>query len=292
MILIKHNYLFCMDKVLSYQKTIGRPISMEGLGLYSQVFSTVILYPAKEDSGIVFYRKDLEGLPIPALIDFVIPSKASTTLGLSKLHCVRTVEHLMAFLKMINITNLKVDIYGPELPISDGSALIWKQMFSIAGIKTQNRVIRSSYIKKDIYLYTNSSHITVYSNPAFAVISTMKGYENRMLAKCNFTYTYILSNKCTLSLIASRTFATPKQVLQLRSIGFFSEEHFNKGLIYSGTKWLNGPLRFISEPMKHKILDTVGDFSLASSLWYIKIVTYETYHALSSEILKVLNMYF
>ena len=81
------------------------------------------LYPAEEDSGIVFKRTDLDLnnyiKVIPENIDF---SKYCSKLKNKYGVYVNTVEHLLATLHALDVNNVLIEINSPELPAMDGSS--------------------------------------------------------------------------------------------------------------------------------------------------------------------------
>ena len=108
------------------QRTIKNPLTLEGIGLHSGTKSSLTIYPAKENSGIVFKRKDLaENNTIPALYNYVVDTQNCTCLGNEQGARVSTIEHLMAALSMCGIDNALIEVDALEVPIMDGSGLIF-----------------------------------------------------------------------------------------------------------------------------------------------------------------------
>jgi UDP-3-O-[3-hydroxymyristoyl] N-acetylglucosamine deacetylase/3-hydroxyacyl-[acyl-carrier-protein] dehydratase len=64
------------------QSTIGREISVKGVGLHSGKIVNLTLCPAEKNEGIVFQRVDLEGSPkVPALVQYVVDTARGTVLS-------------------------------------------------------------------------------------------------------------------------------------------------------------------------------------------------------------------
>ena len=96
-----------------YQKTLSKNISFKGVGLHSGKNSTITLLPAKEDSGIIFKRVDLEkNNLIKANFANVSSARLCTTLQNTNGIKVSTVEHLLAALYIVGIDNIKIKIYN------------------------------------------------------------------------------------------------------------------------------------------------------------------------------------
>jgi len=81
--------------------------------------------PAAANSGIVFRRTDAgpAARPVPARYDLVHDTHLCTGLANGDGLAVGTVEHLMAALAGCCISDARIDLDGPEVPIMDGSAM-------------------------------------------------------------------------------------------------------------------------------------------------------------------------
>jgi len=120
-----------------FKKTIKDTISYNGIGLHSGHVSTLTFKPAGKDDGIIFIRTDLEGNPeIPADIDHVIDISRGTTIGVGKA-TVATIEHVLAAIKGLNIDNIRIEVDGPEVPVADGSAIIYMELLKKVGLVEQ-----------------------------------------------------------------------------------------------------------------------------------------------------------
>ena len=91
-----------------YQQTIKNKVSISGIGLHSGQKATLTLQPAEANFGIRFQRTDLENQPIiKADADFAVKSERCTTLEYKNV-TIRTVEHLLAALKALEIDNILI----------------------------------------------------------------------------------------------------------------------------------------------------------------------------------------
>src|SRR5712691_12357399 len=115
------------------RKTINTKVSISGIGLHSGIYTKVELHPAHAGSGITFVRADL-GLRIPALQASTTALDHATTVGRDDVS-VGTVEHLLSALMAYGITDLDININGPEVPIIDGSALPFLHLIDAAGVR-------------------------------------------------------------------------------------------------------------------------------------------------------------
>src|SRR5438045_57869 len=116
------------------RKSINTSVSITGIGLHSGIYTTVELQPAPAGSGITFVRADLHGLRIPALQASTTALDYATTVGRDDVS-VGTVEHLLSSVMACGITDLDINIDGPEVPIVDGSALPFMHLIDAAGVR-------------------------------------------------------------------------------------------------------------------------------------------------------------
>ena len=60
----------------------------------------------------------------------------------------------------------------------------------------------------------------------------------------------------------ARTFGFRDQIEQLRAAGLIQGGGLENALVCDGDHWLNPPLRYPEEPVRHKLLDLIGDLAL------------------------------
>ena len=93
-------------------------------------------------------------------------------------------------------------------------------------------------------------------------------------------YSIVLTPERFVAEIApARTFGFRDQVEQLRQAGLIRGGDLDNALVCDGDRWLNPPLRFADEPVRHKLLDLIGDLALAG-LPRAQVIAYRGSHAL------------
>ena len=126
-----------MITAIGKQKTLAKKISLEGKGLHTGKVVKLVLKPAPEDTGIIFYRTDLNPpIALPALANKVNATSRATSLEVEGVS-LQTTEHLMAALYASDISNCMIEVEGPEIPIIDGSSKPFIEAILAAGIETQ-----------------------------------------------------------------------------------------------------------------------------------------------------------
>ena len=119
------------------QTTIQRVVTCSGIGLHSGNKVYLALRPASANTGIIFDIHTPDGIrrvsPAPKAVATTV---LATTLG-SNGATVSTVEHLLASVLGLGIDNLIISVEGGEIPIMDGSAAAFLELFAEAGIRAR-----------------------------------------------------------------------------------------------------------------------------------------------------------
>ena len=252
-----------------YQKTISHSIDVEGIGLHSGKSIFMTLKPADINTGIVFYRTDVtdKDACIPAKWDHVVDTRMNTCLGNQDGVVISTVEHFMGAAAGLGITNLVVELNGPEMPLMDGSARDFVTLFEKAGIEVQSVPAKALRILKEVVFDDGKGAKT-----------TLKPAEKGL--KFNFeidfpqtkiighqTIEFYLNEAEFKRLIApARTFGFAAEVEQLRAMGLAQGATLDNAIAIQGDGVLNpGGLRDPNEFVEHKVLDAVGDLYQAGA---------------------------
>ena len=120
---------------MSKQFTINEPFSLSGKGLHTGLNINAKFIPAKENTGIIFRRIDLEEpVDIPALASYVSATERGTVLKKGDTS-VSTIEHIMSAFMAHGIDNCIIEVNAPEVPILDGSAKLVVEAINKVGIK-------------------------------------------------------------------------------------------------------------------------------------------------------------
>ena len=146
------------------------------------------LKPAKENTGFVFVRTDLEGHPqVEADVNYVTTTERGTTLEKLGVR-IHTCEHLLAALVGCDIDNAYLEMNSAEPPIMDGSSKFFVEAIEKAGIEEQN-IVREYLVVKDVLSYVDSatgSEITIIPSETYEV-TTMVDFGTKVLRTQNAT---------------------------------------------------------------------------------------------------------
>ena len=245
------------------QHTLAAQISETGVGLHSGVTTQVRVKPAEAGSGRYFVRVDLPQTPIiPAQVAAVTQTVLSTQLGKGEAS-VRTVEHLLAALSVMGVDNARIEIDGPEVPLLDGSAKVWTEAIAQVGLVSQT-------LSEEKVPLLIDQPIWVRQGDAF--VCAMPASETRFSYGIDFDFPAIGNQWHSWSLTANnenpddsfvteiapaRTFGLLHQIEHLQQSGLIKGGSLDNALVCGPDGWLNPPLRFANEPVRHKILDLV-----------------------------------
>lgn len=271
--------------------TIKEPFERSGVGLHCGITTRVKVLPALWGEGRYFVRVDLPQKPIiPARIDFVNQTTLSTELGHNP-QGVRTVEHLLAALAGSGVDDIRIEIDGSEVPLLDGSASEWVEAIAQVGIT--NSI--NSEGKHENSTPRVDSAIWVQEGDAF--VAALPSTETRFTYGIDFTYSAIgnqwyswnpSSETFAEAIAPARTFGLADQIESLRQAGLIKGGSLDNALVCDAQGWLNPPLRFSNEPVRHKLLDLVGDLSLVGTIPQAHFLAYKASHKLHIQLAKAL----
>ena len=261
------------------QWTLKHPLNFEGVGLHSGAPVGMTLRPAPEDFGLHFVRSDLMGAPaIPALAEYVVDTRLSTTLGVGSTR-ISTVEHLMAALWMLGISNLEIRIDGPELPILDGSALPYVQAILEVGRREQDA--SRARMTFDHRLEVDRGDRSVLFQPSSSnrpEITYIVDYHHPHIGPQLFEE--ILEEERFVTAIApARTFCLLSDVEAMRKAGLAQGGSLDNAVVIAEDGPLSA-LRFKDECVRHKVLDLIGDLALTGLDWVGAVVAVKAGHPL------------
>ena len=274
--------------MLELQRTIGKAVSLSGTGLHTGTSCTMTFKPAPENSGIKFVRTDIGGRPeIPANADFVVDISRGTTLGLGNAK-VYTVEHVMASIVGLQIDNIIIELDGIEPPIGDGSAMPYVEKLIEAGFVTQDSPKDYLLIDQTVMYHNEEEQVDIVALPLDGYrITVMVDYRNPVLGS-QHTGLFDLEKEFISEFAPARTFSFLSEVEMLADKGLIKGANIDNAVVIldheiddSGLKRLkeklglandltlshegflnNNKLRFKNEPVRHKLLDLMGDLAL------------------------------
>lgn len=251
------------------QKTLKNPIEFCGVGLHTGNSIAVKIFPANADEGITFVRTDLTGAPkIKVDSRNVVATNYATTLGVGDA-TVSTVEHILAALVGMGIGNAVIEIDGPEVPVMDGSSVLFVNLIKDAGIKQLKASRKYIKITKPIRVKDGEKYIKLYplednsnaSNDRLEIDYTID-FSHPMLTEQNFKGVFS-KEMFAEDISSSRTFCFLKDVEMLQKNGLAKGGSLKNAVVIGEDDILNEEgLRHSNEFVRHKVLDLIGDLAV------------------------------
>ncbi|WP_321288576.1 bifunctional UDP-3-O-[3-hydroxymyristoyl] N-acetylglucosamine deacetylase/3-hydroxyacyl-ACP dehydratase [uncultured Sunxiuqinia sp.] len=296
------------------QNTLAREFSLSGKGLHTGVQVNMTFKPAPENHGIKFQRVDLENQPtLEADANLVIDTSRGTVIGKGDAR-LSTIEHAMAALTGMDLDNVLIEIDNEEVPILDGSSKPFVEAIEKTGVEEQNAereyfeiaekiVYRDAETGAEIIALPDSEYnlnvmISFNSsvlNNQFAVLEKMSDFKSEIAACRTFVFVreleFLLQNNLVKggdldnAIVIMDKDISQEELNRLADL--FNHEHVEvkkeQGILN------NLDLQFENECARHKLLDIVGDLSLAGRRIKGRIIATKPGHKVNTEFAKLLK---
>jgi UDP-3-O-[3-hydroxymyristoyl] N-acetylglucosamine deacetylase/3-hydroxyacyl-[acyl-carrier-protein] dehydratase len=274
--------------MLEQQRTLKKSVSMSGIGLHTGTECKMTFKPAPENYGIRFIRTDLGGKPeIPAIADNVIDVSRGTTIGIGEAK-VHTIEHVLSAIAGLQIDNIIIELDGIEPPVGDGSAMPYVKVLQKAGFEQQDAPKDYLVIDKTVTFHDEENDIDIVALPLDAYrLTVMVDYQNPALGS-QHTGLFDLEKEFVKDFADARTFCFLSEVEDLADQGLIKGGALDNAVVIVdhkstddelkalgkkigvkedfklGDKGIlnNKELRHKNEPVRHKLLDLIGDLAL------------------------------
>ncbi len=271
-----------------FQRTLKKTTTISGIGLHTGTRINLRMRSATANTGIIFHRTDgKQTVDIKACSENVVDTRMATVLGHHGM-TVSTIEHFMAALAAFGIDNLHVDIDGPEVPILDGSAAPFIREIQQAGIKTLNNSRRFIAIRKPLEIIEGEKRINIIPSRFFR-ISFDIAFDHSAISVQRYSMKFTTENFCK-EIAPARTFGFLHEVEYLKANGLARGGSLENAVVIDKNGVMNPEgLRFQNEFVRHKILDSFGDFSLLGVPLLGHIRAFKAGHDLNSKMVRMIE---
>ncbi|MFA9476720.1 UDP-3-O-acyl-N-acetylglucosamine deacetylase [Phycisphaerales bacterium AB-hyl4] len=274
---------------MDVQQTIAKPATLEGRGLFGGHPATLTFRPAPTNHGVVFVRTDMGKAEIPALVQYVVKRARRTALKCGEAS-IDTCEHCLSAVAALQIDNLIIEVTGPEVPALDGSAKPFFDALTDAGIEASSEPRQRLIVTEPVMVRHEDTMVAAMPSeePGLHLVYELDygnngpiGRQLRVFDCHNGNYAHDIA--------PSRTFVLEQEANVLRERGL--GKHLSPDdVLVIGDK---GPLgtnkfRFDDEPVRHKMLDLIGDLYLLGAPIQGRIVAYKSGHALNHMLVRKL----
>ncbi len=271
-----------MSKGISYQTTLRDSIHLTGKGLHSGEKVDIRVHPAPSHAGIVFVNGSAV---VPAKASSVVDTSRGTTVGSNGTRY-RTVEHLLAALRGCGVDNAAIEMSGPEAPALDGSAAPYAEAFEGVGLAPLDSYRRCIELDKPVCVRANGSFILAVPSDEMRITYVMN-YKHPMIGSQLFTY--VLNEADFSSEIApARTFVLYEEVAALLESDLALGGSLDN-VIVVWKSYMSCGLRYKDELVRHKVVDLIGDLSLAGGIIKADILAVKSGHTLNVELAKLVE---
>lgn len=293
------------------QKTIAKSFSLEGVALHTGLHIKLTAHPAPAGHGVIIKRIDLEGQPtIEAIADNVGYTVRGTVLKNDKLQ-VSTIEHAMAAFYAAGIDNCLFEVDGPEFPILDGSARMFRDKILEVGVVEQD-ADKEYLLITDVIQHTteSGSEITAYPSEQFelevmigfvspvlneqtAILNDIADFNEEVAAARTFVFVREIEHLLEMNLIKGgdlkNAIVIYDRIMSQEAVDNLCEKLHQEPIDASQLGYLNGGLKFENEPARHKLLDVIGDLALVGKPLKGRIVAKYPGHQINTEFAKLLR---
>ena len=259
--------------------TLAAVVERRGVGLHSGEEAAVRLTPSERPGFHLRFEDDLE--PIQLSPNQVRDSPLCTTLDFGHRR-VATVEHLLAALAGCGLSHVEIVVDGQEVPLLDGSALGWVEAIAEVGFEpaTSERPA-APQLEQPVVRYRGNSVITATPADRFSLVGIID-FPQAAIGRQQLTLE-LTPQRFVEEIAPARTFGFREQVDQLRAAGLIKGGGLDNALVCDGDSWLNPPLRFPDEPVRHKLLDLIGDLALVG-FPQAQVLVYRGSHGLHTDL--------
>lgn len=274
----------------SKQTTIATSVEYKGIALHSGADVTIILKPAAPDTGVLFRRIDITDSDneVAALFDNVGETMLGTTIMNEAGTKVATIEHFMAAFSSLGLDNIEVDIDGPEIPIADGCSEVFMDLLEGAGRKEQDAPRRALKIVKPVCIEDGLKKAELLPSDGGFSARFDIDFDNPVIGQQSYELE-VTAQSFRQNIARARTFGFYHELEQLQALGLAKGASLDNTIAIDGESIMNeGGLRFEDEFVRHKVLDAIGDLSLAGAPIIGKFVGVRSGHALNNTLLRAL----
>lgn len=273
-----------------FSRTIGTSVTVSGVGIHTGATTCATLEPApRPGTGVVFRVRGASGQAeeIPARASNVEGTARCTVLKGPGGASVATVEHLLSALTASGVTDCVVAVDGPELPIGDGSALLWTEALRQAGIVTSGDILEP--------IAVDAPRTVTGANGAF--IAAFPANELRLTVAISFEHALVgtqvarfepgRGDSYATAIAPARTFGFIEEVEALRASGLARGGSVENAVVVHADHF-SSPLRFSDELARHKLLDVLGDLALVGAPLVADIIAVRPSHRLNTDFARLL----
>ena len=274
----------------SSQTTIGRAVSLNGVGLHTGLPCTLTFQPAPAGTGRVFVLAQAPGRPqVHPRPEWVVRSHRGTSLSENGAE-VHTVEHVLAALAGMGVDNCWIELSAPEPPAADGSALPFARLLQEAGIVeipgSEAAVVRP---ERPVQVQGVNKAVVLWPHPGLRITYQLAYDQGQVQAQR--VDVDVTPESFLRDIAPCRTFCLESEIEALKAQGLAKGGSLENCLVLAPGGLKNPPFRSERELAGHKVLDVIGDLALLGSRLEGHVVAERSGHDLNVQLVKKLQVH-
>lgn len=263
---------------MNSQRTLRDRLEFVGVGLHTGRSTRAIVEPSGPGSGLVFRAHD--GVTFPATAEYVVDTQRATVLG-DRGTTISTVEHLLSALRGMGIDNALIAVDGGEVPVMDGSAKTFADAIAAVGSVEQGEPRVVFRPERAMGFRDDDKTLAIIPSPSWRIKFTVV-YPPPIGTQ--YFEGEITPELYREEIAPARTFGYLHEVEALRARGLAQGGTLENALVFAP----EGPmqeLRWPNEPVRHKVLDMIGDFALLGMYPQCEAVALKSGHKLHAAVM-------
>lgn len=254
------------------RRTVADVTRVEGFGLFSDVDTRLTIHPAPA-GGLRFARGSVES---PGTVDFLTAHPVHPAFSAMNARCTGielpdqsaafTVEHLLSALAALGVTDARLELDGPEVPIADGSAAPFVEAIDAVGLVELQSATRPQLSRSIAVGQADGPHIVIEPAKTLSMTFHLDYGSNAPISRQSATWDGT-PEQYRSDIAPARTFCLLHEAEAMRSLGLFARLSARDFLVFGPQGSIDNSLRFDNEPARHKLLDLIGDLALAGLPW-------------------------
>jgi UDP-3-O-[3-hydroxymyristoyl] N-acetylglucosamine deacetylase len=267
------------------QRTLCRPVAVDGFGYFSGRDIRVEFRPARANAGIVFVRRDLgvtARVPVSPALRIDVPRR--TTLEWRGIR-VEMIEHVLAALAGLQIDNCEVWVNAPEMPGCDGSSQMFVEALDTAGTVEAAETVRQIRVAHAMRVGNDDNWIEARPSRGNRLsVSFDLDYSTHPAIGHQKFALDVNPDSFRAEVAPCRTFIPEEVAHAMVDQGLGLRVTSQNLLIFGPNGPIENTLRFPDECVRHKVLDVVGDLALTGCEVIADVVAYRSGHRLHAEL--------
>lgn len=265
------------------QKTLKKSVTVKGIGLHSGKTVTLTMRPAPSNTGVIYYRKDID-------VDFYPSPETVKGTQLCTQICnhekkvyLNTVEHINAALSALGIDNIIIEVDNMEIPILDGSSAPFIYLILEAGIEELNAPKEFLAVKKSFEITKEDKFVKIAPHVGLFIDFTID-FKHPLIQNTKNNWKGEITPQVFFNeLSRARTFGFMKDIEFLQSQNMCLGGSLDNAIVLDEYKMLNhSDLRYPDEFVRHKVLDSVGDLFVVGKNVLTSFTAYKSGHELNN----------